>query len=289
MIKKITSFCNLVKIEHTIFAFPFLILTIVILQYYNAHLNLQKILWVFAAFASARIIGMALNRIIDYYIDFRNPRTATRPLQKKELTLFQTFVFLIVIMLLYFYCAFAINKLVLKLSPLLLLYMAFYSYTKRFTYLCHFILGSVHAMLPCAISLALYERLYANLALLSFGIMFLITGSDIIYALLDIEFDRMEKLYSIPSKYGSTAALFIALGAYIVSLLFFAFFFFTIKSSLWIFSYIAIILSFIILVVMLLKLNKEGTLFAEKAFFFNNVVVSILLTLGTLVDAYVGK
>lgn len=287
--KKIISFCNLVKIEHTIFALPFLILTLVVLQCYNSYINIQKILWVFVAFASARVIGMALNRIIDYYIDSKNPRTMGRPLQKKELTIQQTWIFLITFLLLYLYSAFTINMLVFKLSPLLLLYMAFYPYTKRFTYLCHFILGSIHAMLPIAISVALYGKVYMNLLFLSLGIMFLISGSDIIYALLDVEFDRREKIYSIPAKFGQSNSILVAVGTYVVSLISFTLFFMSINSHLQMYSYLAIILSFIILVMVFLKLNKNKILFAEKAFFMNNVVVSILLTLGTLVDYYVSK
>lgn len=289
MIKKIISFCRLVKIEHTVFALPFLILTLIVLQYYENTTNLQRIVWIFIAFGSARAIGMALNRIIDYYIDFKNPRTQKRPLQKKELTLTQAYMFLSIFVALYIYSAYSINRIVFKLSPLLLLYMVFYSYTKRFTYLCHFILGSVHAMLPFAISLALYEYIYFNLVFLSTGIMFLIAGSDIIYALLDMEFDKKEKLFSIPSKFGQTTSIFIALISYLISLLSFAIFFAIMKNHLWIYSYLAIFLSFIVIIVMVLKLKKDKIFIAEKVFFMNNVIVAILLTSGTLIDYYLQR
>ncbi len=289
MLKKIKNFCALVKIEHTVFALPFLLLTLVVLQYYNSYMNVQKILWIFVAFTSARVIGMALNRIIDYSVDSKNPRTIGRPLQKKKLTIQQTFIFLIAFLLLYLYSAFAINALSFKLSPLLLLYMAFYPYTKRFTYLCHFVLGSVHAMLPLAISVALYEKIYPNLLFLSVAIMFLIAGSDIIYALQDLEFDRKEKLYSIPAKFGESGSILAASISYVVSLIFFILFFVYIGSHTWIYSYLAIILSSIILVIMFLQLNKNKAFFAEKAFFMNNVMVSVLITLGTLIDYYINK
>ncbi|MFN7181363.1 MAG: 4-hydroxybenzoate octaprenyltransferase [Planctomycetota bacterium] len=231
--KELKAFLKLIKIEHTLFAAPFFILAIIVIKVNNPsflELSFPKLLYMTICFICARALGMAWNRIIDFHIDFKNPRTATRPLQTREISIKKTYLFTFFLTILFIYSASRINPFAFIFSPFLILYMIFYAYTKRFTYLCHFILGSIHAMLPLAVSICLFGKVYGYLFLLSLGVMFLIAASDIIYALQDIRFDIREKLYSIPAKYGLNKSIAISFVLYGVSLTFFIVFFFYLKN-----------------------------------------------------------
>ncbi len=289
LIKKIVIFLKLIKFEHTIFATPFLILAIVVVKFNgtpNIELDFFKLFNIIICFVCARALGMVFNRIIDYYIDFKNPRTLNRPLQQRAISMKEAYIFALIVMVIFIYATYRISFFAFILSPFLILYMIFYAYTKRFTYLCHFILGSIHAMLPLAICISFFDEVYPYLFFLSLGIMFLIASSDIIYAIQDIKFDIREKLYSIPAKCGVTNSIVISFILYVLSLVFFLIFFFYLKNFKPLYTIFAIMLSFIIILFMLTKTKKYTTLFTERAFFLNNVVVGILLTLGALFDCY---
>jgi 4-hydroxybenzoate polyprenyltransferase len=289
ILKKIGAFAKFVRIEHTIFALPFFILTLAIIKYTNKHsfqLNLSKLLYLVVAFISARALGMALNRIIDYHIDFRNPRTANRPLQKRELSIREAFIFAITTTIIFVFCTYSINYSVFKLSPIVVVVMLIYPYTKRFTYFCHFVLGFIHFMLPMAISFSLLEEIYLPLFYLSFGIMFLIAGSDILYSIADIEFDKKEKLYSLPVRIGVKNSIIAIVITYIISSLFFTAFFLNLSNFRLRYSIFAVILSFIISSMLVLKIRKQIIRYAGDVFFINNCMVGILLTAGALLDCY---
>ncbi len=287
--KKITPLLKLIKFEHTIFATPFLILAIVVVKYLESphiELNLWKLSYIIICFVCARALGMIFNRIVDYSLDFKNPRTSNRPLQKKEIDLKEAYLFAAFITIIFIYFTYKLGYLTLLLSPFLIMYMIFYAYTKRFTYLCHFILGSIHAMLPLAVSIVFFGKVYIFLFILSLAIMCLIAASDIIYALQDIKFDIKEKLYSIPAKCGIDKSIGISFILYTLSLVFFGLFFSFLKNFKPIYTLCAIIASYIILLLMHVKIKKYTILFAEKAFFLNNVCVSVLITVGVLCDYY---
>lgn len=205
MVKK---YLSLIKFSHTVFALPFAIIGFCLAIYSgNAVFNLQKLFLVIACMVFARSAAMAFNRFIDRKFDAQNPRTAIREIPAGEISANAALVFVILSAAAFVLSAFLINKLCFYLSPVALLVILGYSYTKRFTPLCHLVLGLGLSLAPIGAYLALTER-FDILPLIFSGIVFLwVSGFDIIYALQDEEFDRSKNLRSIPVLMGKKSAL----------------------------------------------------------------------------------
>ena len=199
------TFFDLVKIEHSIFALPF--------AYVGAFLaaggvpSIGQLLWITLAMVSARTAGMSLNRLIDEKFDAKNPRTAARPLPRGLISRRQVWALTIVSLALLVISAALLNPLCLALSPLAVGLLFLYSYLKRYTAWTHVGLGLVQACAPIGAWLAIKPQLSAPPLLLGAAILFWIGGFDILYALQDVEFDRNEGLFSIPSRLGIVPAL----------------------------------------------------------------------------------
>ena len=155
----------------------------------------------------ARSAAMAFNRYLDRRFDARNPRTAIREIPAGIIQANNALLFTIVCSLLFVACSFFINKLCFYLSPVALLVVLGYSYTKRFTALCHLVLGLGLSLAPIGAYLAVTGRFDLLPILFSFTVLFWVSGFDIIYALQDEEFDKTNKLYSIPAWLGKKKAL----------------------------------------------------------------------------------
>ena len=206
----------MVKFSHTIFALPFAFIGFVLgvrAQWIAAvpveHFFLKFFL-VIVCMVTARSTAMAFNRYLDRHFDKLNPRTAIREIPAGIIKAEKALVFIFINMAVFITASFFINSICFYLSPVALFVILFYSYTKRFTYLCHLVLGIGLSLAPIGAYLAVTGSFALVPLLFSFAVVFWVSGFDIIYALQDIEFDKSQSLYSIPSYWGLNKALSIA-------------------------------------------------------------------------------
>ncbi len=211
----VKRFLSMIKFEHTIFALPFAYIGM--LMGFKDGISWKTVLLVTVAMASARSAAMALNRIIDRKIDALNERTKNRELVTGRVKLSEAYLFTIISIAVFELSAYLINDLAFKLSPIALFFIATYSYTKRFTWLCHLYLGATDAIAALGGYVAAADTLSLPIWLLAGFVTFWIAGFDILYAIQDVEFDRSHKLYSIPAKFGIRNALRIAALFHIVA------------------------------------------------------------------------
>ncbi|NCW87559.1 MAG: 4-hydroxybenzoate octaprenyltransferase [Chitinophagia bacterium] len=215
MLKQVASYFSLVKFSHTIFAMPFAFIGFFlgiknnVHQYTVAQLGTLFIL-VIACMVFARSAAMAFNRYLDRYYDALNPRTATREIPKGIIRPSHALSFTVVMALLFVLTALLINSLCFILSPVALAVILGYSYTKRFTPLCHLILGLGLSLAPIGAYLAVTGQFSLVPVLFSLSVICWVSGFDIIYALQDVDFDRSQQLYSIPSWVGKSKALLVS-------------------------------------------------------------------------------
>ena len=210
--KQLKAFLDLIKFEHTIFALPFAYLGMVLAA--NGLPTFAQFFWITVAMASARTLGMSFNRLADRTIDARNPRTASRPIQTGKISVRTVVIGVIVSLLVLALAAWALNPLTLMLLPGAVIFLLGYAYAKRFTWLSHFILGFTDGLAPigawAAVRASVFTAQDLPAWLLLFALTFWIGGFDLIYACQDTEFDRAERLYSIPAKWGNRVALLLA-------------------------------------------------------------------------------
>ncbi len=206
----IKNYLSLVKFSHTIFAMPFALigfflgcLTIEI----NHKELLIKFVLVIACMVFARSAAMAFNRYLDRHIDAKNPRTAAREIPAGIISEKNAFLFTMINCVLFITATYFINKVCFMLSPVALFVVLFYSYTKRFTSLCHLVLGIGLSLAPIGAYLAVTGVFSFLPIIFSFAVMFWVSGFDIIYALQDEEFDRSHQLNSLPVYFGKKKAL----------------------------------------------------------------------------------
>ncbi len=201
-----------IKFEHTVFALPFAYLGMV-LAARGAHgwPGWDKLLWITLAMVGARSVAMSLNRLIDAGQDVLNARTANRALPRRLLRPAEMLLFALLSAALLGVSAYALNPLCFKLLPVAALFLVGYSYTKRFTWLCHLVLGLTDGIAPIGGWLAINPTLSAeNLVpplLLGLAVALWVGGFDLIYACQDIAFDRANGLKSIPARFGPARAL----------------------------------------------------------------------------------
>jgi len=219
MWRKTVLLARMVKIEHSIFALPFAYLGMIWAA--GGWPGWKIFLALTVAMVAVRSFAMAVNRLADLPFDVKNPRTQTRPLVTGELNVFETLVFIAVSALVFVGACWQLNALCLALSPLALVWSAMYSYTKRFTSLCHFFLGTVLGLAPLAGWLAVSPEIALAPVLLALGVTFWVGGFDILYACQDAEFDQNEGLHSLPAGKGVPIALALSTFSHVVTALFF--------------------------------------------------------------------
>jgi 4-hydroxybenzoate polyprenyltransferase len=202
---------EMIKFEHSVFALPFALVGALLAARASGELpTWRQVLWIIVAMVGARSAAMTVNRIADRAYDARNPRTANRALPKGELSVGFAWAFTIAASALLVVAAWQLNPLVLKLSPVALAVLFFYSYTKRFTSWAHFVLGFCLGMSPAAAWIAIRGSLDWRMLILCAAVTLWVGGFDVLYACQDVEFDRQAGLYSIPKKFGVANALNIA-------------------------------------------------------------------------------
>ncbi len=202
----------MVKFEHTIFALPFALISVLLAARAQGRAlpTAPVLLWVLVAMVAARSAAMAFNRIVDAEYDLNNPRTAGRHIPSGLLSRTQVIVFLGVAIALFETAAWRLNALCFALSPVALAFLLGYSYTKRFTSLCHLFLGFAIGIAPIGAWLAVCGTWNLTPFLLGAAVMFWIGGFDIIYALQDYEFDVASPLFSLPKRIGKSRALMVS-------------------------------------------------------------------------------
>ncbi|HEX6799939.1 MAG TPA: UbiA-like polyprenyltransferase [Ktedonobacterales bacterium] len=201
-----------IKFEHTLFALPFAYLGMV-LAARDTHgwPGWDKLIWITLAMAGARTVAMGLNRLIDAGQDALNPRTAARALPRRLVRPAEMLLLTLAAAALLVFSAWQLNPLCVKLLPVAALFLVGYSYTKRFTWLCHFVLGITDGIAPVGGWIAVNPTLsVANLlppALLGLAVACWVGGFDLIYSCQDIAFDRANGLHSVPARFGPARAL----------------------------------------------------------------------------------
>lgn len=191
------------------------------LAFRNEEFHLSKLLWIVLAMVGARTWAMAINRVVDAKFDALNPRTAQRAVAAGTVSPRAMLTFGGLGALLFIGSAAALSSTALLCSFPVLAILASYSYTKRFTVLCHFWLGLCLSLAPLGAWVALRGTLPSKLFFLSGAITFWVGGFDIIYALQDEQFDKSVQLNSIPSRFGTTPSLWIARGSHLAAALLF--------------------------------------------------------------------
>jgi len=211
----------MIKVEHSVFALPF---AFVGMMYAAGGWPGWRVFGlVVLAMVSARSAAMALNRLADAKIDALNPRTAKRAIPKGDLKVPQVVTFLVVSVALFFAAAAMLNPLTLALAPLALLVLIFYSYTKRFTWLCHSFVGLSLGLAPAAAWVAVTGEFSWAPLFWILAVMFWTGGFDVLYALQDEEFDRANGLHSIPAKFGRRNAIWISRSFHLLTVVFLVF------------------------------------------------------------------
>jgi 4-hydroxybenzoate polyprenyltransferase len=208
LIQKIKNYLSLVKFSHTVFALPFALVGFFIaVSEKNFSLDYKLLILVVLCMVFARSAAMAFNRFIDRGFDEKNPRTENREIPQKIITPKNALFFTIINVAAFIITTFFINNICFFLSPLAVFIVLFYSYTKRFTSMSHFILGLGLSLAPIGAYLAVKGN-FAVLPILVSALVFLwVGGFDIIYSLQDEEFDKENNLHSIPAKLGAKGAL----------------------------------------------------------------------------------
>jgi 4-hydroxybenzoate polyprenyltransferase len=206
--EKIVLYLRMIKFPHSIFALPFAFTGAVIAA--GGAPSLKKIIWITVAMVGARSGAMGLNRIIDRKVDQENPRTKNRELPRGMINLSEAVLFTAVSLAIFILAAYMLNPLCLKLSPVALAVLFIYSYTKRFTWITHFVLGLTLSAAPVGAWIAVRGTFDAEIIPMAIAVIFWLAGFDTLYALQDIEFDKSHGLYSIPQRFGIKNALLLA-------------------------------------------------------------------------------
>jgi len=274
--QKLKLYSELLKLEHTIFALPFGLASLLIL--YKNFPCWEKILYILFALVSARTLGMALNRLIDKPFDEKNPRTRFWP-HVQGLVKDQEIKFIILLSTLFFvFFCYKINYLAFYLSPVVIISLFIYPFAKRFTYFSHFFLGLVYFLIPVAIDVALNEKISLIAIFLGIAMACWVSGFDILYSLQDLEFDKITGLKSIPVKFGIGKSLKIAKLLHLITFFSLLLTGYLYPKTTWIY--------FIGLTLIALFLAYEHSLIKEndlskinKAFFTTNGFISIIFFL----------
>lgn len=204
----VPALMGLVRVQHTVFALPFALAGALLAE--MAWPSIGRLAWILIAMVGARSLAMALNRLIDADIDARNPRTAGRELPSGRLTSVQVTMFCAVSLAVLLVAVSQLPWLTWVLWPIPVAAFVIYPYTKRFTWGCHLFLGLTIGLAPVGAWVAVTNEIAPAAILLGLGVATWIAGFDIIYALLDVEFDRANGIRSFPARFGAHAALLAA-------------------------------------------------------------------------------
>ncbi len=200
---KLTTLLEMIKFSHTVFAFPFALMGVVLASLASESApTFGQVFWICVAMVGARTGAMGMNRIIDASIDAENPRTADRHLPAGKVHPVEAWLLVLGAFALLLFAAWMLNPLCLKLSPVAIFFLLLYSFCKRFTAMAHVVLGICLAAAPIGAWIALRGDIGWPVVVLGFAVLFWVAGFDIFYALQDYEYDREKGLFSVPSRFG---------------------------------------------------------------------------------------
>lgn len=208
LLARVGLYGRMIRFSHSVFALPFALASAVIAA--GSGISWRRVAWILVAMVGARSAAMGFNRLADQDLDARNPRTAGRELPRGAISRAEVWVFVVASAATLVAAAAMLNPLCLALSPLALLVVFGYSYTKRFTALSHVFLGLALALAPVGAWLAIRGRFEAPPVVLGLAVLFWVAGFDTIYACQDEAFDRAEGLHSLPARLGTRRALVVA-------------------------------------------------------------------------------
>ena len=213
----------MIRFEHTIFALPFAYVGMVLAWGTWDSANWSDFVWITVAMAAARTSAMAFNRYIDRFIDVGNPRTAERPIQKGKIDATTVLISALISTSILAFAAWMLNPLAFILFPGALIFLVGYSYTKRFTWLSHYVLGFTDGLAPIGAWVAVRGSVFTLEDLPAWLLLAVVTlwigGFDVIYACQDVDFDRKHHLYSIPAVFGIGPGLMVSRVSHILTML----------------------------------------------------------------------
>jgi 4-hydroxybenzoate polyprenyltransferase len=287
MFHKIKVFLEMIKFEHTIFALPFAFMGAILgsVQVNNHFPTWAQLGWITLAMVGARSAAMGLNRLIDRAIDAKNERTVMRAIPAGLLKSKEVILFIVIAFALLFAATSQLSTLSMKLLPIAVFFLVIYSYTKRFTWLCHVVLGLTIGLAPLGGWVAVTGKVDLTSLIFYFSVSLWTAGFDVIYACQDMEFDRKAGLYSIPAKFGIRISLWIAKIFHMLTFLgLLALLVLTKLSGIYL---IGIVVAGIILVYehRLVKPNDLSKL--NTAFFTMNGILSVVVFLFSFIDLVV--
>lgn len=279
MIYKLRLLLEMIKFEHTIFALPF--------AFTGAFLaargipSFEQCVWIAIAMAGARTSAMAFNRLVDMPFDAKNPRTSQRELPSGKVSKRDAYLLIVASSLAYFLAAFMLNPLALTLSPIFLAIVLAYSYTKRFTWLCHVFLGLSIGLAPFSGWIAVSGAFSWQALLLTFGVCLWVAGFDILYASQDVDFDKGFGLRSIPAQFGVRRAFWLSAILHILAFVIFLAVGFVFRLTLPYFA--GLLLTAIFFVMQRVVIKPDDLSRLNLAFFTLNGAVSLVVFIFTAI------
>ncbi len=285
MFRKLRLTLEMIKFEHSVFALPFALISVVLAS--GENFSWKKLAWIIVAMVGARSAAMAFNRIVDRHFDAENPRTQNRALPAGQVSFGYVSAFTLVSGLVFILASLQLNLLCFWLSFPALGILFFYSYTKRFTSYSHLVLGFCLGMAPLGAWIALKGEFHWIPGLIGLAVILWTAGFDILYSCQDIDYDHRKKLYSIPRRYGIASALRISSGLHVLMVP-------TLLAILWLAHLSWISLSGILLVAALLcyehLLVRPNDLSRVNAAFFTvNGFISLLLFVAIGLDRWINR
>jgi 4-hydroxybenzoate polyprenyltransferase len=208
MLWKVRTYLEMIRFSHTVFALPFAFMGAVLAG--GGIPSGDKIVWILVAMVGARSGAMGMNRFADRHLDVLNPRTRDRALPQGRISAGEALGLVALSFSVFLLAAWMLNPLCFALAPLAILIVSGYSYTKRFTAISHLVLGLSLALAPIGAWIAVTGRIALPAVILGAAVLFWVAGFDVLYALMDIEFDRRTGLFSLPARLGVNGGMQIA-------------------------------------------------------------------------------
>ena len=273
-------YLEMIKFEHSVFALPF--------AYLGAFLSQTRvpdfvtIFWITLAMVGARSFAMALNRLIDIEIDRRNPRTSDRALPKGLLSVSNVFIFSLASMSIFLLAVYNLAPLCRYLWPIVVIPFVFYPYTKRFTWLSHFILGLCLGLAPVGAWIAVTNTVSMEPFMIGAAVLCWVAGFDIFYAIQDIAFDRQHGLHSIPARFGIKTSLILTKILHSTSILLLIWV--GIRLNLGLFYFAGVLIAAVLLAYENSLIRPHDVSRLNVAFFTMNGIISVIVFCFVAID-----
>ena len=287
MSRKLKINLEMIKFEHTLFALPFAYMGAIVASVtaYDSLPTWPQIGWITLAMVGARSAAMGLNRLIDASIDAKNPRTMLRAIPAGLISKKEVLLFIFISLLLLWFAASQLNETCVQWMPIAVLMLTAYSYTKRFTWLCHIFLGATIGLAPLGGWVAITGDLDIVAWVIYFAVVCWVAGFDILYACQDQAFDKKEGLYSIPAQFGIKTSLWIARSLHVATGLALIGLWWIAPLG-WIYA-IGIFIACLILIYEHTLLKPNDLTKLNMAFFTMNGILSLVIFAFTLMDVVV--